>query len=281
MTRRILACLAMLVLLAPLAPQAALAQSREETLADIRQELSLLYVEVQRLKRELSTTGGARTLGGDADFLSRLDAIEAELKRLNDKTEKLELRIQRIVEDGTRRIGDLEFRLVELEGGDVSKLGETTTLGGEDAALAGLPPIGAAPSGEGEELAVGEEADLRQARDAFDAGDYEKVIALLDTYAERYPDGPLVPAANLLRAEALSRTGRTADAARAFLAAFSGDPTGRTAPAALLGLGRSLAELGQTEEACLTLSEMGSRFPDATETGQAAELMREYDCRVP
>lgn len=280
MTRRILASIAVVLLLTLLSPRVAPAQSREETLADIRQELSLLYVEIQRLKRELSTTGGPRALGSDGDFLARLDAIEAELKRLNDKTEKLELRIQRIVEDGTRRIGDLEFRLVELEGGDVSKLGETTTLGGEDAAAA-LPPVEAAPAEDAEELAIGEEADLREARDAFDAGDYERVIALLDTYAERYPDGPLVPAANLLRAEALARTGRTADAARAFLAAFSGDPTGHTAPAALLGLGRSLAELGQTEEACLTLSEMDARFPGAPETGQAAELMREYDCRVP
>ena len=35
------------------------AQDRAATLADIRQELTVLWVEVQRLKRELSTTGGA------------------------------------------------------------------------------------------------------------------------------------------------------------------------------------------------------------------------------
>ena len=34
------------------------AQNRDETLADIRQEMSVLYVELQKLKRELSTTGG-------------------------------------------------------------------------------------------------------------------------------------------------------------------------------------------------------------------------------
>ena len=37
----------------------AVAQDRAQTLADIRQELTVLYVEMQRLKRELSTTGGA------------------------------------------------------------------------------------------------------------------------------------------------------------------------------------------------------------------------------
>ncbi len=34
--------------------------AQDQTLADIRQELSVLSVEVQRLKRELSTTGGGR-----------------------------------------------------------------------------------------------------------------------------------------------------------------------------------------------------------------------------
>ena len=57
--------------------------------------------------------------------------MESELQRLTSKTEELENRVNRIVADGTRRIGDLEFRLVELEGGDVGALGQTSTLGGE------------------------------------------------------------------------------------------------------------------------------------------------------
>jgi hypothetical protein len=59
-----------------------------------------------------------------------VNSIEAELSRLTARTEELSNRIDRIVADGTNRIGDLEFRLVELEGGDVSRLGETSTLGG-------------------------------------------------------------------------------------------------------------------------------------------------------
>ncbi|MEL7181472.1 MAG: tol-pal system protein, partial [Pseudomonadota bacterium] len=42
-----------------LSPLPALAQ--QETLADIRQQLTALFVDVQRLKRELSTTGGLNT----------------------------------------------------------------------------------------------------------------------------------------------------------------------------------------------------------------------------
>ena len=103
----------------------------DQTLADIRQELTMLYVEVQRLRRELSTTGSAGIQTGGDTVLERMSVIESELQRLTSKTEQLEFRVNRIVEDGTNRIGDLEFRLVELEGGDIGALGETTTLGGD------------------------------------------------------------------------------------------------------------------------------------------------------
>ena len=115
-------CLAIL-LATPLA-----AQSRKESLADIRQELSFLHVDIQRLKTELSTTGNSNSVGSsNGEALERIDAIEGEMRRLAGKVEDLQFKLERVVKDGTARVGDLEFRLVELEGGDVSKLGETTT----------------------------------------------------------------------------------------------------------------------------------------------------------
>ncbi len=50
-----------LVALALVGPRTGLAQS--QTLADIRQELTVLNVEVQKLRREMSTTGGASASG--------------------------------------------------------------------------------------------------------------------------------------------------------------------------------------------------------------------------
>ena len=41
--------------------------------------------------------------------------------------------------DGPDALADLQFGLVEAEGGDVPTLGETTTLGGEVAAT--VPPV--------------------------------------------------------------------------------------------------------------------------------------------
>ncbi len=261
--------LAALVLAAP-----ARAQTRAETLADIRQELSVLYVEIQQLKRELSTTGAPGGSGGGGMLSDRLNAIEAALTALTGRTEALEHRIEQIVRDGTNRIGDLEFRLVELEGGDVTQLGETTTLGGDVTPPA---PVAAPPAG-GSQLAVGEQADFDAARAALEAGDHAAAAAAFAAFSEAYPGSPLAPEADFLRGKALSALGRTTDAARAFLSSFSGTPNGARAPEALCELGVALGDLGQQAEACATLAEVGKRFPAAPEAGQADAARQALGC---
>jgi hypothetical protein len=124
--------------LAALAVAVALPAAAQDagTLADIRQELAGLYVELQRLQRELSTTGAAGTQIGGETTLERIDAIEAALVQQTARVEALEARIGRVVADGTTRIGDLEFRVCELEPGcDIGEVGATLPLGGGAAAL--------------------------------------------------------------------------------------------------------------------------------------------------
>ena len=114
------------------APTTFYAQENKKTLADIRQDLNILYVEVLKLRRELSTTQtSSMTSNNEASVLERLDGMEQELRRLTSETENLEFRVNGIVSDGTNRVRDLEYRLVELEGGDVSQIDYATTLGGD------------------------------------------------------------------------------------------------------------------------------------------------------
>lgn len=258
-------------------PMMAVAQD-DQTLADVRQELSLLFVEIQQLRRELSTTGGATANVAGVSVLDRVNAMESELQRLTAKTEELENRITRVVADGTNRIGDLEFRLVELEGGDVSALGETTTLGGEDASVASTALTQPQTPTTGASLAVGEEADFKRAQEALAKGDFRSAAELFAAFNQTYPGGPLAAEADLRRGEALSGVGDTREAARAFLASFSTDPVGPVAPEALFQLGRALGALGQTQEACVTLSEVGVRFPDSPAVTQAEEQRRSLGC---
>lgn len=256
----------------------AVAQSDSGTLADIRQELTVLYVEIQNLKRELSTTGTPSVDTGGASTLDRLNAIESELQRLTGKTEELEFRIGRIVTDGTNRIGDLEFRLVELEGGDLSTLGETTTLGGETGTS---QPVTAPVATEqpDTQLATQEEADFERASEALASGDFRSAADQFTTFNQTYPGGPLAARADLKRGEALEGLGDTREAARAFLSAFSLDQAGPDAAQALYRLGAALGRLGQTNEACVTLGEVPARFPQAGDTIlEAQSQMRNIGC---
>jgi tol-pal system protein YbgF len=255
----------------------AFAQNRDQTLADIRQELTVLFVEMQKLKRELSTTGGVNANLAGTNALERVNAMEAELTRLTAASEALTNRVDRVVADGTNRIGDLEFRLCELEANcDIATLGETTTLGGGT-----LPAVtqSSAPTTQdtdnptvGVELAVAERADFERAKAAFDEGSYEAAAEQFQNFTETYQGGPLTGLAHLLRGEALQNIGLTSSAARAFLESYSGTPNGPTSPTALLKLGLALDGLGQSSEACITLGEVTLRFPasDASIEAQAA-----------
>jgi TolA-binding protein len=81
-----------------------------------------------------------------------------------------------------------------------------------------------------------------------------------------------------LRGQAYEKMGETTNAARAYLAAFSGNPEGPLAPAALTKLGQSLAALGQQQDACVTLGEVSTRFPGAPEVGEARLTMASLGC---
>lgn len=287
MRRTLLCTLAAAALLA--AP--ALAQDRRQTIAEMRAELSALAAELQSLRSELiAGDGAALAAAGGVNAIDRMDALEAELARLTAATEALQNRVARVVADGTNRIGDLEFRLCELEEGcDPANLPITQSLGGAAGGGSGgalaqpVAPVGTAQPGAGgsgkPELAVAEQGDFDRAKAALDAGDYQTAATRFAAFVQTYPGGPLTGEAHFLRGEALTQLGDTANAARAYLNAFSGDPNGPRAPAALLKLGASLGVLQQQQEACVTLGEVGVRFPAAPEAVEASTAMRALNCQ--
>ena len=66
----------------------------------------------------------------------------AEEGRLTAKTEEVELKLNRVVSDGTNRIGDIEFRLCEAtDGCDPATLPETPVLGGGSTAPEPVAPV--------------------------------------------------------------------------------------------------------------------------------------------
>jgi len=239
-------------------------RAQSQTLADIRQELEFVYGEVLRLRRELSTSGSTGLpVASSAPALQRIDALEQEVRRLTGDVEQQQFRIEQVVKDGTNRIGDLEFRLCELEKGcDVTNLDRTAPLGGMVVPKAGnsggastaSPPVAT-------DITASEQNSFNQAFAAYEAGNFPAAAIMFESFAMAFPSGPLSGEAYFWRGEALAASGNWSDAALSFLESFSGSPAGVKAPDSLYRLGMSLAQLGQVQEACLMLSEVPVRYP--------------------
>jgi tol-pal system protein YbgF len=285
------------------------ALAAEQGVADIREELTVLSRQVQEIRQALVASGPARGLPQDpATALQRLDQLEDVLRRLTNRVDVLTNDLNRVVQDASNRVDDIEFRLTELEGGDVSLIGRGEPLGGgitqpqvppvaaitggQSAAQPGFAPPAAAPGGsvgvlpapvpdgaEAPQLAVGERADFEAAKAAYEEGRHGEAVTKLTAFIETYPGGPLAVEAQQMKADALAGQGNWREAARTYLDAFSGAPDAPQAPQALHGLAVSLGRLGQTEEACLTLTEVDIRYPGSVVASDVADTRRSLGCR--
>jgi TolA-binding protein len=280
MARAVLALFAAaLIALAPLPGAAQQGDpARAQTLAEIRAELAALSSELADLRSEfIASDLAAQPTGGT--MLDRILTLEAELVRLTGASEAFDLRLRRIVDDLGLRLGDLEFRLTELEGGDVGALGPAAPLGGAQPDAAAAAPV-TAPSADpsavpSADTSADPAADAAERAGALiDGGDPAGALALLDAAIAAAPSDPAIGELDLLRGEALYALGQRIDAAQAFLDSVSGAPEAPWAATAMLRLGATLGEIGEMVDACIALAEVGLRYPGDVEAVDEAERLR-------
>lgn len=284
---------------------AALAQSgwsNSSSPEDFRYRLDVLDAELADLRARLG--GAAATApqsGGWGGSLSNSGqaALESEIRRLTAAVEELQHRVSLIGEEAARRFSDIEFRLTELEGGDITTLQPVPPLGvpsSESPAAPGASPsqtqvqpplsgIVAGPQGQGSfpgvEVPLSGQANGQQGRQQLAAvspqqqsdldravqdvrqGRYDQAEDRLRRFLNDYPDSALKPEAWYWLGESQFVRGNHAEAARSFLSGYQADSTGSRAPHNLYRLGVTLGRLGQTNEACATLREVRNRFPSA------------------
>lgn len=258
------------------------ALAQEPSLADLRAQLSGLRTELQALRSELVASGAAGfQAAGGKSAIDRMNAMEQRLMQLTDRTEQLQNRISRIVEDGTRRIADIEFRLCEMD--ETCDLASLTTpeLGGLASGAANVAPSRpqAAPdAGGGSVPSEAEKMGFETANTALAAGDYARAAELFGQLAERHAGGPLTAQALYLRGLALDGAGNARGAAAAWLEAFAADPDGSHAADSLLGLARVIAADGDPVAACLYLGEIPARFPGTDAAAEAEQRIVALGC---
>ncbi|WP_316015751.1 tetratricopeptide repeat protein [Roseobacter sp. HKCCA0434] len=235
----------------------------QATLEDARLSLQLLDQQLQELRQQLVSTGQvAPGVPFDGAALDRLNAIETRIRELTGRIEQIQLDVQRVAEDGGRRVADLDFRLTELEGGDTEFVAPASDLGSQGGGSA--PATGTGGDG-GAQVAVSEQSAFNAATGLYESGDYAGSVRALETFLETYPGGPLTADARFMTAEAYAAMGQPRDAAVNYLNAYSATPDGARAPEALKRLAGSLGDLGQVTEACLTYDEALNRFADQSD----------------
>jgi tol-pal system protein YbgF len=246
----------------------ALAPAQAESVADLRAELTALSSVVADLARELSSGSAQAQPDFDGALIDRVERIREELARLTGRTEELEFRIRRTIDEASNRLGDLEFRMTELEGGDTSSLAPPRALDSGSGVADGDTP----------QFAAGERTAFDSARALADDGDYDAAAEALQQFLEFYPGSPLSADASMLLGEMHRTRGAEPDAARAYLNLYLADPDGPDAPRALLALGESLGRLDQRDEACVMFDELLDRFATTPQAGEATEARARLAC---
>lgn len=248
-----------------------------------------LMVRIDDMDRRLGKL--ERVAGGQnlLDMSQRIDALQAEVRRLRGQVEVLENGNEALRKQQRDLYADLSKRLEGLEGGGAGRgaSGAAATSGGgtTTGAIAGGAAVAgtAASVGGGAGAAAGTRgADSAEARygrafDALKAANYASAITGMREFLAAYPEHELADNAQYWLGEAYYVTRDYDNAIAAFTAVGQRWPQSSKAADALLKVGYAQFELKRFAAAKQTLALVESRHPGT----EAARLAQERLRRIP
>jgi TolA-binding protein len=183
-----------------------------------------------------------------ATLLDRVSRLEDQVRSISGRLDELQNAQQQQVADLTKQIGDLSFRVQTLEGGGTPP--GAAPAGGTLQAPADAAPPPAAPA----------RLTLQQGYAALARRDYKEAEqAAHDSMQGHAAHGY---DAQFLLAQSYAGEHNYQQAALTFDDVYNKQRKGTHAPDSLLGLARSLADLGDHQAACATLDKLNREFPD-------------------
>ena len=119
-----------------------------------------------------------------------------------------------------------------------------------------------------------------QAFSYLQINDYANAQNTFENFIEKYPDHSLAANSKYWLGETFYARSDYPAASRAFARSFKDHPEGQKAPDTLLKLAMSLKGQNMKDEACLTLGELKSRFPNAPASvlSKANSERQNYQC---
>ena len=266
------------------------AAAQNSDLGTVMDELTRLRGDVIDLQRQIYREGvtpaptRSDSGAGRAETELRLAALDDELRRVTGLIEELEHRIDGIGGRLDKLVADVDFRLVVLEEAAASRplaIGEATASGQGGAEVAALAPDEQDDATPARALPEGTPTERYDyAIGLLRAEDYEQAEHAFASFIAAHPDNRLAGNAQYWLGETHYVREQYERAATAFLDGHQRYPDSRKAPDNLLKLGMALGSLGQRAEACATLDELATKFPNAAQPIEdgASRARRTLDC---
>lgn len=213
-----------------------------------------------------------------ADMSTRLEELERQLRMLTGQIEELRFEQRRLTERLGRFEQDVSLRLGGLETGTAGGLPPLDNDGAAAGGFATEAPGGLRPVRTPEEAeallgAAGTSAPRpasKSAEELYESantllrrGRYAEAEAEFRDFLDRFGDHELAGNAQYWLGETWYVRGDYPRAAQAFLTGYQDYGTGSKAPDSLLKLAMTLAALGQKDDACAALEELGRLYPGA------------------
>jgi tol-pal system protein YbgF len=242
---------------------------------------------------------------GNTYMETRLSTIDEQMRILNGKVEQIEFAVRRLDQSMQRMQSDNDQRLSKLEqqqaalsaansppppvviqspqqppvplsqnNAAAAQAEANGTLGAlklQDGRITGgvnnpqAPALPQAPPDYG--LTPQEQYD--RAFDLLRQADYPTAETAFKNFIDKNPKDKLIDNAKYWYGETLYVRARFDEAAVAFADAYQQNPQGNKAPDSLLKLAMSLGALNKAPDACVTLSELKTKYPNAAATIKA------------
>lgn len=225
-------------------------------IADLQQQV--LSLEAKLTSAEATVRSQTKGL---MDLVSQLDALKAEIGKLQGQSETQAHEIETTQKRQKDLYADLDGRMRKLERSG------TPAAGGEPPAVVGAAPVApAAPAAD-------EGKTYDAALNLFKVGNYQGAIAGFQTFLGAFPSSPLAPSAHywIGNSHFSLRDYKSAIASQQKL--ISQFPASSKVPDALLNVASCQQGLGEVAAARKTLEELVAKFPVSTATDLAKKRL--------
>ena len=285
-----------------LAPAPALAQDADlrglsaqfERLGNDIKDIQLYIFRGEDPAASIMEAGAEQDRSGTAEMAARLEVrfgeVEDQFRSLTGQIEEIAHRIGVVAKRVEKLVGDVDFRLSEIEQAQAQALARTVppitqpaaapsaspqaalrrpAVTAEPGTLGTIPLSGLSPDGSGAlvtapALPVGTvKEQYNYAFSLLRQQEYAEAERALTAFIEANPSDPLTGNANYWLAETYYVRGDFRKAAGYFAAGYKNFPKSNKASDNLLKLAMSLANLDENDQACLTFKELAERYPDA------------------